>query len=229
MRILAQIPPCLPGRPRSETGFPAQVQAAVGESGEGGEDGIAFGCVWVRCCHAWRVSVAMKRRLTNRLVPICRAAPLLLMAMAVVSCSTPKEQGAPTSNLPSNLRSISFASTSRASPPHGMSRYEYPFDASGNYVESWARDGEIRAGRSTAGSTRQTVSSTSRPTARPTATPTRRASTPAASSARTHTVARGDTLYSLSRRYGVSVSAIQSANGIRGTTIQVGQRLRIPR
>jgi len=171
----------------------------------------------------------MKRRLTNRLVRFCRVAPLLLMAMAVASCSTTREQGEATSNLPSNLRTISFASSTRASPPHGMSRYEYPFDASGNYVESWARDGEVRAGRSTAGSTRQTVSSPSRPAARPAAAPTRRASTSAAPAARTHTVARGDTLYSLSRRYGVSVSAIQSANGMRGTTIQVGQRLRIPR
>jgi len=42
-------------------------------------------------------------------------------------------------------------------------------------------------------------------------------------------VVKGDTLYSLSRRYGSSVGAIQRANGIRGTIIRIGQTLRIPR
>lgn len=43
-----------------------------------------------------------------------------------------------------------------------------------------------------------------------------------------HTVRKGDTLYSLSRRYGTSVGAIQKANGIKGTTIRVGQTLKVP-
>ena len=43
-----------------------------------------------------------------------------------------------------------------------------------------------------------------------------------------HTVVKGDTLYSLSRRYGTSVGAIQRANGISGTLIRIGQRLRMP-
>ncbi|MGY8640955.1 MAG: LysM peptidoglycan-binding domain-containing protein [Verrucomicrobiales bacterium] len=43
-----------------------------------------------------------------------------------------------------------------------------------------------------------------------------------------HTVQKGDTLYGLSRRYGTSVTAIQSANGISGTTIGLGQTLQIP-
>lgn len=60
---------------------------------------------------------------------------------------------------------------------------------------------------------------------RPRPTPPKPASTPAAR----HTVVKGDTLYSLSRRYGSSVSAIQRANGIRGTIIRIGQTLRIPR
>ncbi|MFY0613102.1 MAG: peptidoglycan DD-metalloendopeptidase family protein [Hyphomicrobiaceae bacterium] len=38
----------------------------------------------------------------------------------------------------------------------------------------------------------------------------------------------GDTLYQLSRRYGVSVSALRQANGLRGNTIQPGQRLALP-
>lgn len=45
----------------------------------------------------------------------------------------------------------------------------------------------------------------------------------------THTVKAGDTLYGLGRRYGTSVSAIQRANGISGSTIRIGQKLKIPR
>ena len=44
-----------------------------------------------------------------------------------------------------------------------------------------------------------------------------------------HTVQRGDTLYSLSRRYGTSVAAIQSANGLNSDLIRLGQTLTIPK
>lgn len=48
------------------------------------------------------------------------------------------------------------------------------------------------------------------------------------SSSRYHTVSRGDTLYGLSRRYKTSVSSIQRANGMSGTTIGIGKKLKIP-
>jgi membrane-bound lytic murein transglycosylase D len=44
-----------------------------------------------------------------------------------------------------------------------------------------------------------------------------------------HRVQAGDSLDKLARRYGTTVSAIQQANRLRGTTIRVGQTLRIPR
>jgi membrane-bound lytic murein transglycosylase D len=43
-----------------------------------------------------------------------------------------------------------------------------------------------------------------------------------------HTVRRGETLSSISRRYGVSTAALQDANGLRGSIIRKGQQLRIP-
>jgi membrane-bound lytic murein transglycosylase D len=43
-----------------------------------------------------------------------------------------------------------------------------------------------------------------------------------------HTVRRGDTLSGIARRYGVDVSALQRANGMRGTTVRLGSRLRVP-
>ena len=44
-----------------------------------------------------------------------------------------------------------------------------------------------------------------------------------------HRVASSDTLYGLSRKYGVTVAAIQRANGLKGTTIVTGRTLLIPR
>lgn len=54
------------------------------------------------------------------------------------------------------------------------------------------------------------------------------ASTMATSSAKTHTVSKGDTLYNISKRYDTSVQSIQAENGLFGTTLSIGQRIRIP-
>ena len=43
-----------------------------------------------------------------------------------------------------------------------------------------------------------------------------------------HVVQRGDTLYSIARRYGITVEAIKAANGLTSNDIYVGQQLRIP-
>lgn len=47
-------------------------------------------------------------------------------------------------------------------------------------------------------------------------------------SATTHTVRSGDTLWGISRQYGVSIDRIASANGLTGATLQINQRLSIP-
>jgi len=57
-------------------------------------------------------------------------------------------------------------------------------------------------------------------------TPVTSFSQPAASIA--HTVTKGDTLYNISKRYAVTVDAIQTANGLYGNTIGLGQVLTIP-
>jgi len=44
----------------------------------------------------------------------------------------------------------------------------------------------------------------------------------------TYRVQSGDSLWSLSRRFGVSVAALQSANGIRGSQLRIGQTIKIP-
>lgn len=45
----------------------------------------------------------------------------------------------------------------------------------------------------------------------------------------THVVAKGDSLWSLSQKYGTSVDSIRQANGLNSDLIVVGQTLQIPR
>jgi len=44
-----------------------------------------------------------------------------------------------------------------------------------------------------------------------------------------HKVIKGDTLYSISRKHGTSVAAIQKNNTIKGTTIYLGSTLKVPK
>lgn len=71
----------------------------------------------------------------------------------------------------------------------------------------------------------------SSPVSKPSSSSSTKKSTPAkktSSSSRSHTVAKGDTLYGLARKYGSTVSQIKSANGLSGDLIRIGQKLKIP-
>ena len=54
------------------------------------------------------------------------------------------------------------------------------------------------------------------------------ASKPVAATGKTHTVASGDTLWNISKRYGTTVDAIKRLNNMRSESLYVGQKLRIP-
>jgi len=141
----------------------------------------------------------------------------ITIAVTAVGCKSTK-------NRPSRVQSYNWASLdaqladgSNATPRHNLSQYEYPFDANGRYVASWAAEGERRSGRNAytkpKRSTRSRSSSTrSKPKAK----------------IRRHTVRAGDTLWALSQRYGTSVSAIKRVNGLSSNTIVNGRTLRIP-
>lgn len=148
---------------------------------------------------------------------ITTAAAILAIAAVSPSCKSTKS-GA------TNLPSYSWAALdaqlpdgSNATPQHNLSQYEYPFDANGRYVSSWAAEGERRKGRaaytSSSGSSRSRSSSSS---------------SRSKSKTRYHRVKSGDTLWGLSRRYGTSVAAIKRANGLRSDIIVDGKTLKIP-
>lgn len=62
----------------------------------------------------------------------------------------------------------------------------------------------------------------------PTGTPAPSPSASAAASQRTYKVKNGDTLWSISLKFGVTVSAIKKANNLKTSTVHVGQVLVIP-
>lgn len=45
---------------------------------------------------------------------------------------------------------------------------------------------------------------------------------------KSHTVGRGDTLTNIAARYGTTVAALKSANGLKSDTINLGQRINVP-
>lgn len=124
----------------------------------------------------------------------------------------------------STRQHMDLSASEVATPPHSMSRHDYPFDADGRYVESWAAQGAVRypgAMRSDPKPSRSSSRLASKPSAdKP---------TKAKKGTTTVTVKKGDTLSGLSRRYNSSVSAIRRANALKSNMLRVGQRLVIPR
>ena len=143
---------------------------------------------------------------------------LLLVSISAVLVSCAGKAPAPVDPKTINLVPSSGSSSRSATPPHRLNKYEYPFDSRGNYVASWAAEGERRAGRSPVKTTRSYSSSRSSRTT---------SSSRPSSSAVYYTVRSGDTLSAISRRYGTSISALKSRNGLRSDLIRIGQRLRI--
>ena len=70
----------------------------------------------------------------------------------------------------------------------------------------------------------------SAPTVNPPGIPSPAPTTPAPSSRGTvvHTVAKGDTLWGLSKKYNVTIDSIKKANGLTKDTVVLGSKLQIP-
>lgn len=177
---------------------------------------------------------------TLRLIA-CAAAFALPLMLGSCSSSSSRGRGAP-----ANLPTIDLHGTP-ATPAHSMSRSDYPFDPGGTYVSSWAAEGEARAGRSAASSsdydgwrashhgsgssarksstskTKSSASSKSKSGSKTAGTAKKKTS-----GGRNHSVKRGDTLSSIARKYGTSVSKLKTANGLKSDVIRDGRALKIP-
>lgn len=100
--------------------------------------------------------------------------------------------------------------------------------ASARVVETSARPAAPRPsttpGRPSTASTSKAKSQAKPKSSKPAAAKPR----PAAA-AKSHTVKKGDTLYSLARRYGTSVAAIKKANGMKSDVLITGRTIRVPK
>lgn len=173
----------------------------------------------------------------------------VLCVLLFTQCTTTSEK--------KTYKSAKYTSDKLATPSgHGMKKKEYPFDDSGNYRKDWVKKKSGSRTKSSykgysaspkpetaeASSSSSTPPKPSSPSNHPahvgnnpapavSSPPPAPAPAPAPvskPSVRYHKVAPGDTLYSLSRKYGVSVSALQKTNGLSGNLIRKGQSLRIP-
>lgn len=183
--------------------------------------------------------------------PCFRPYRLLVAAVALVvplmldSCSSSSSKKGRGPGAPANLPSIDLHG-SAATPSHSMPHEEYPFDSGGNYVTAWAQAGEAKAGRGEATSsdydswkgshhsanarTKMSkpvkVSSSSKKSG--SSSKTSSSSSKKKSSSKKHTVKSGDTLSSIARKYGTSVSKLKAANGLKSDMIRDGRSLSIP-
>lgn len=158
-----------------------------------------------------------------------RPAPFVAV-LFLASCNTPKQ-------------SMNLTGADLATPSHSMSHGEYPFDDGGGYVDSWAAEGagrfpaSVDSDRSDEGRKRTTSrSSKSSSKSSKTASRTSKSSSKSSKTASkskgrsiTVTVRKTDTLYGLARKYGTSVGAIKSANGLKSDSLRTGRSLKIPR
>lgn len=161
---------------------------------------------------------------------------LPVLSLCLASCSSTEIEG-----VPANLPEIALSGSS-ATPPHHMATYEYPFDSGGNYVDDWAAEGEHRAGRSARATSEderkwsgshggRATGASSPKKKRPGSTASKTKSATAAKSGASskYVVKKGDTVERIARRYGVTVSRLKAANGLKSDLIRIGQTLRIPR
>ena len=75
-----------------------------------------------------------------------------------------------------------------------------------------------------------TATATASPSHPPTpSSPPAQTTAPPSPTARTHTVQKGDTYYSIARRHGISTSSLQAANpGVDPRRLRIGQQLKLP-
>lgn len=172
----------------------------------------------------------------------------LLVPLMLDSCSSSSSKKGRGPGAPSNLPAIDLHG-SASTPSHSMPHEEYPFASNGDYMTAWAQAGEQKAGRGAATSSDidswkgshhansrtkmnkpEKVSSKSKKGGGSSSKKSSSSSSSSKkkSSSKKHTVKSGDTLSSIARKYGTSVSRLKAANGLKSDMIRDGRSLSIP-
>jgi hypothetical protein len=142
----------------------------------------------------------------------------LLAALPLASCQTGSRN---VRGVPRSLPRIALYGSPKT-PPHAMSKDDYPFDANGNYVTQWVS--EAPSSTQDYRSWRSSYGSSSKPRVRVSSS---RASGSSKSSG-SYTIKRGDTLGAIAQRHGTTVSKLKAANGLKSSMIREGRQLVIP-
>jgi membrane-bound lytic murein transglycosylase D len=129
----------------------------------------------------------------------------------------------PASGERASSSSSSTASTERRSGSGTSERTAAPERRSPSETSS-ARRTAAEGGSSRTSGERAASSSSSTPS-----TERRSGGSASSTATRTHTVADGETLWGIARRYDVTVDAVRAANDMDSETVRIGQTLRIPR
>lgn len=156
-----------------------------------------------------------------------------------------------------NYKDIEYDPVKMKTPSgHGLEKKDYPFDDEGRYRKDWVKSnatGRTRSASKLPETELAAAAETSAPAssgaassyygpadgvagneamevvaAAPTAAAPAVSAPAPATAAKYHKVVSGDTLYSLSQRYGTGVDELKRVNGLTGDNIRVGQSLRLP-
>lgn len=150
-----------------------------------------------------------------RLLSTCLAAPLLLLA----AC----ENSAHIKGLPKDLPVINLHGSSRT-PAHSMAHADYPFADNGDYKSDWAAEGGQGAGMDYSSWRSSHGGSSSKSRKKSSSKSSGRTSRKGGS----YSIKSGDTLGSIARRHGTTVSRLKAANGLSSDLIRAGKTLKIP-
>ena len=140
---------------------------------------------------------------------------IVTLPLLVVSCGTSKH----IKGVPKNLPPINLYGTTQT-PPHSMEQKDYPFDASGNYMVSWASQGRSEASSTDIEAWSRSVSSSSSK---------KKATSSKSRGGSSYTIKQGDTLGAIAARNGTTVSKLKAANGMSSDFIRAGKTLKIPK
>jgi hypothetical protein len=155
-----------------------------------------------------------------------RYVPVLLLPLVVASCKSTKDASPYEDPYVAN-----FGNDGGYNPYPDSGGYAAAPTYDSPPVDEYAFTAPSKPAASTTTSRPSSSSTASKPAPKPTPKPAPKPVAkpkPKVTPSKTHTVAKGETLYGLARKYNSTVAKIKAANGLSGDLIRIGQKLKIP-